>query len=102
MHDAVEQHRAAIEELCRRHGVRRLDVFGSATTDDFDKARSDVDFLIEFTHADGRNAADDYFGFKEDLEALLGRSVDLVSPRALRNPYFREGVDETREALYAA
>ncbi len=102
MHAAVAQHRAAIEELCRRHGVRRLDVFGSATTDDFDQARSDVDFLVEFTHADGRNAADDYFGLKDDLEALLGRSVDLVSPRALRNPFFREGVDETREALYAA
>ncbi len=48
MHAAVERHRAAIEELCRRYGVTKLDVFGSATREDFDEARSDVDFLVEF------------------------------------------------------
>lgn len=101
MHAAVAQHRAAIEELCRRYGVTKLDVFGSATRDDFDEARSDVDFLAEFDDGPGLRALRQYFGFKEDLEALLGRSVDLVSGR-LENPFFRAAVAETREHVYAA
>lgn len=83
MHAAVEQHRAAIEELCRGYGVTQLDVFGSATRDDFDEATSDVDFLVEFEHVPDLRALRQYFGFKEDLEKLLGRPVDLV-----------EGVDD--------
>ncbi len=103
MHAAVAQHREAIEELCRRYGVTKLDVFGSATRDDFDEARSDVDFLVEFSYdVPGMGALRQYFGFKEDLEKLLGRVVDLVSPEALRNPFLRAGVDESREAVYAA
>lgn len=42
-----------------------------------------------------------YFGFKEDLESLLGRSVDLVSGE-IENPYFLRSVEESREPLYAA
>ena len=101
MHASLEQHRAAIAELCRRYGVRTLDVFGSATTPDFDESRSDVDFLVEFAYASGRGGLADYFGFKEDLERLLGRSVDLVSGK-IENPFFRRGVEATREPLYAA
>lgn len=102
MHAAVERHRGAIEELCRRYGVRTLDVFGSATTDEFDVTRSDVDFLVEFDlDAPGMTALGQYFGFKEELERLLGRPVDLIEGR-LRNPYFRRSVEATREPLYAA
>ncbi len=102
MHASVEQHRAAIEALCREYGVTRLDVFSSATRDDFDEARSDVDFLVEFVHAvPGMSALHQYFGFKEDLEALLGRSVDLVSGK-VENPYLRRRIEADREPLYAA
>ena len=93
--------RGAIGELCRKHGVRRLVVFGSAVTDRFDEARSDVDFLVEFgTPVGGQFEA--YFGLKEDLEALLGRPVDLVAPAALENPYFAASVTKNGQELYAA
>ncbi len=101
MHAAVEQHRAEIEALCRRYGVTRLDVFGSVTGDDFDEARSDVDFLVEFDDAFPVNGLRQYFGFKEDLEPLLGRTVDLVEGE-LENPFFRAALAETREHVYAA
>lgn len=101
MHAAVEQHRAAIEALCRKYGVTRLDVFGSATRDDFDEQRSDVDFLVEFSYDTGRGALGEYFGFKEDLEQLLGRSADLVSGE-IENPFLRKSVEMDREPLYAA
>ena len=101
MHAAVEQQRDAIEELCRRYGVTQLDVFGSATRDDFDLARSDVDFLVEFDDVAGLGALRQYFGFKEDLEQILGRPVDLVEG-TIENPFVLRSVEESREPLYAA
>ncbi len=101
MHAAVERHRAAIEELCRRFGVTQLDVFGSATRDDFDEATSDVDFLVEFEDVPDLRALRQYFGFKEDLEELLGRPVDLVEGH-IENAYLAKNMVVSRESLYAA
>jgi predicted nucleotidyltransferase len=98
----LTMYRAEVAELCRRFGVRRLDVFGSATTGDFDSARSDVDFLVELEPPEGTSRFDAFFGLKEALEALLGRPVDLVDPSALDNPYFAAMVEKTRQELYAA
>lgn len=90
-----------IADVCRRFHVRRLSVFGSATTENFDPATSDVDFLVEFE--DGANDLfGSYFGLKEELEGVLGRPVDLVMPKSLENPYFAESVERTRRDLYAA
>ncbi len=91
--------RAEIPALCRRFGVRRLDVFGSAASGQFDPARSDLDFVVEF---DGETAHlfDRYFGLKEALEALYGRPVDLVSEGASANPYFIESLERTRRRVY--
>jgi predicted nucleotidyltransferase len=97
----IDTKRAEIAELCRRYHVRRLEVFGSAAQGDFDPQRSDVDFLVEFDPDHRANAFDDYFELKENLESLLGRSVDLVVEKAIRNPYFRASVERTREPVYA-
>ena len=94
--------REAIAELCRALGVRRLAVFGSATTGEFDPSRSDVDFLVAFDPARRARRFEDFFGLKEGLEALLDRPVDLVTPDALTNPYFAESVARTEAELYAA
>ncbi|NNN21244.1 MAG: hypothetical protein HKL80_04495 [Acidimicrobiales bacterium] len=94
--------RSAIIELCLRFGVKNLAVFGSATTDDFDPARSDIDFLVEFDLLDGTNRFDAFFDLKDGLETLLGLPVDLVTPSALVNPYFAEKVKGSKEELYAA
>lgn len=83
MHADIAGKREAIADLCRRHGVARLDVFGSAARDgDFDPARSDADFLVTFT-ASTRNDLAAFMDFKEALEALLGRPVDLVERDAI-------------------
>lgn len=95
-------HREAIARLCRRYGVARLAVFGSAATGDFDPGRSDIDLLVVFDPASGINRFDAHFGLKEDLEALLGHPVDLVPPAALANPYFARSVEQTRHELFAA
>lgn len=89
-----------LAELCRRFGVRRLDLFGSAATGAFDPDRSDVDFLVEFDD-DPARLFDRYFGLKESLEALYGRPVDLVTGGSLRNPYFIAAVNATCRLVYA-
>ena len=77
-------------------------MFGSAAQGTFRPSRSDVDFIVEFQHSDSMNAADQYFGLLEDLEALLGRGGDLVCDGAMRNPYFIRSVEASRRPLYAA
>lgn len=100
MISVLAPHIDEIPELCRRYGVARLDLFGSAATDNFDPQRSDLDFLVEFD-GDSAGLFDRYFGLKESLEALYGRSVDLVTPGSLRNPYFIAAINETRQLVYA-
>jgi predicted nucleotidyltransferase len=100
--DVLDAHRDEVVALCRRFGVQRLDVFGSAASDAFDPARSDIDFLVVLEPPTGMTRFDAFFGLKESLETVLGRPVDLVDPSALDNPYFAAEVAATRQALYAA
>ena len=103
MHPMIEQHRAEIAQLCRRYAVRRLEVFGSAARGtDFDPARSDADFLVDFEPGSGLPALRQFFGLAEALEQLLGRHVDLVEPRAIRNPYLRASIDKARQVIHGS
>lgn len=98
----LERSQQQIAELCRRHHVQRLEAFGSGTGKGFDAAASDLDFLVEFLPLERGMWADAYFGLLEDLQRLLGRPVDLVMTRAIRNHYFLEAIEPGREVLYAA
>jgi len=98
----IERCRSDLEALCKRFGVRRLEAFGSAVSGRFQSETSDVDFLVEFLPLKGPGYADRYFGLLESLETLFQRPVDLVVASAIKNPYFRQSVDETRTLLYAA
>src|SRR5579863_3286631 len=84
MHPLIEKNREAIARLCRLHGVRSLEAFGSILRDDFDAGRSDVDVLVEL-EAQAADSFSNYLDLKESLEALFQRSVDLVELRAIRN-----------------
>ena len=102
MYPLIEQNREALTELCRRHRVLKLDLFGSATDDDFKPAESDLDFLVEFEDIAPDAYAAAYFGLLEGLQVLFAQPVDLVAESAITNPYFRESVERTRTRLYAA
>jgi predicted nucleotidyltransferase len=91
------------KDLCERHHVKRLEIFGSATDSArFEPAKSDLDFVVDFEELSPAEHADAYFGLLKDLEMALGRSVDLVERRAIRNPFFMQSIEASSELLYAA
>jgi hypothetical protein len=103
MHAVIANRKTAIGELCRRFGVTRLEVFGSAARgEDFDPARSDADFLVEFAEDAEAPAYQRREGLAEALKALLGRQVDLIRYDAIENPYVRASVERSRQVVYGA
>ena len=103
MHRLVDDRRADIATVCRRYGVRRLEVFGSAARGaDFRPESSDADFLVSFEQESSLSPLEQFFGFSRELERLLGRSVDLVEAGSIRNPFIRAEVDRARELVFAA
>lgn len=100
MIECVAQQRNAIRDLCRQFGARRLDLFGSAASGGFDPGTSDLDFVATFADTQVPGFADRYLGFAEALETLFGRPVDVITERSIRNPYFRQAVDSTRQPIY--
>lgn len=101
MIEDIESRRDELTELCRRFHVARLELFGSAATGEVDDA-SDLDFLVEFQRVDSMTVADQYFGLLEALRGLFDRQVELVSAKALRNPWFIRSVQDSSRPLYAA
>ena len=98
----IEDKLAAITALCRKYGVARLDVFGSALRDDFRPGESDIDLLVDFGKMDPYRKTDAYFDLLDELRALLATDVDLVMVGALKNPYIAADVQATKRSLYAA
>jgi predicted nucleotidyltransferase len=99
----IKDKQEVLADLCRRYGVRRLELFGSAATEAFDPSRSDLDFLVEFLpQQDLGPWLRHYFAFQDELQQLFGRSVDLVMAGAVKQPRFRRELERTRTLLYAA
>jgi len=101
MHATLEPHRTSLVAACQQFGVKRLEAFGSALRTDFGEG-SDLDLLVLFEPQAQMNAFEQYFGFKEAVEAIVARPVDLIVADAIRNPAFRAEVERFSERLYAA
>jgi len=91
-----------IVAACERHGVARLEAFGSALREDFDPEVSDLDLLVEFKDMEPYARVEAYFGLLDDLRDLFGRDVDLVMVGAVKNPYIARDIERTKQLLYAA
>jgi predicted nucleotidyltransferase len=103
MIDLLKDHLNEISDICRRSGVCRLEVFGSAARGDFIPESSDVDFIAEFGPTpQAGDLLSSYMRLATDLEKLLGTDVDIITARSIRNPYFKQAVDSSREFVYAA
>jgi len=98
---SIAEHKAEIMDICRRYGVQRLELFGSAA-EGRESPDSDLDFLVDFGSRPTHGYADTYFGLSEALEDLFKRPIDLVVESAIRNPYFLESVRLSKTLLFAA
>lgn len=102
MNPILENHRREMAALCRQFGVRKLEAFGSVLRPDF-RPESDVDLLVDFDRATpGLDAFEQFFGFKEAVERLVGREVDLVVADTVRNTAFRSEVERMKAPVYVA
>lgn len=96
----IEDNLEEIRKLCDLQGVRQLEVFGSILRPDFDPERSDVDVLVEF-EPQAAGSFENFLDLKEALEGLLGRRVDLVELRAIRNRRLRRHIEQNKSAVYS-
>lgn len=97
MNPIIEAKKPEIIALCRRYGVTRLDLFGSATGPNWDSETSDFDFVIDFEDY-GPGISSRFLDFADDLESLLGREVDFAFEERM-GPRFRARVDASREVV---
>lgn len=95
----IEQHTEEIQTLCRQYGVKRLYAFGSVLTNQF-ATDSDVDLVVDFNPIKLEQYADNYFNFKFALEDALHRNVDLLEEKAIKNPYFKQAIEDRRQIIY--
>mgnify|MGYP001144895337 FL=1 len=97
----IEMNLQRIIDLCLKHKVKTLAVFGSILTDRFND-QSDVDLLVNFDTTDHEkwDYVTNYFDFRDALERLFGRKVDLVVEKGLKNKYFIANVNRTKQMIY--
>ena len=95
----VDKNIRKIQSLCDKYNVSKLYVFGSVLTYHYGKS-SDIDFLVNFSGVDIYHYADNYFEFKQSLENLLQRRVDLLEDKAIKNPYLRKSIDSSKKLIY--
>jgi predicted nucleotidyltransferase len=98
----IEEHQGELFALCREFGIERLEIFGSASTGAFDPDRSDLDFIV--TYPEGYDLGPwmkRHFEFKDRLEQLFSRKVDLIEAGATRNPYVLRSMEQSKQEIYA-
>lgn len=95
----IEKNIDNLIKLCKKYKVSKLYVFGSSITKNFNK-KSDIDLLVTFNDVDLKYYADNYFDFKFSLEKIFKRKVDLLEEKAIKNPFLKKSIDETKKIIY--
>ncbi len=97
--DLIKKHRSKLITLCKKYKVSELYVFGSVLTKSFNK-QSDIDFLVKFGNVELYDYFDNYMDFKESLEDLFKREVDLLEIQTLKNPVLKRSIDKHKIKIY--
>ena len=95
----LETYTPEISKLCENHRVKSLYAFGSVLTDNFNKD-SDIDLIVDFANIPLEDYADNYFDLKFSLQDIFERPIDLLEEKAIKNPYFRQSVNQKRQLIY--
>ena len=95
----LDKHKGEIIKLCSDHNVKQLYAFGSVLTNQFSN-ESDIDLVVDFNPIEISTYADNYYNLKFSLQKVLNRQIDLLEDKAIKNPYFRQNLNETRKLIY--
>lgn len=102
MNPLVRMNLEQIKLLCEKNSVSELYLFGSGLTNEMTE-NSDVDFAVVFKeNLSPIERGDAFFALLESLELLLEKRVDLISYRVIKNPIFKQAIDNTKLSVYAA
>jgi len=97
--EEISQNIVEIKKLCDINKVKSLFAFGSITTDYF-QPDSDIDLVVDIDEKDPLSYSDNYFNLKFHLEELLKRHIDLLEQKAIKNPYLKKQIDQTKVLIY--
>lgn len=89
----------ALNNICQRHHVASLHLFGSASIDNLNP-KSDIDLLVKFEDFDLSGYFDNFLQLKSELESLFGRKVDLVEEQTLQNPILIQSINKNKSLVY--
>ncbi len=95
----VAEYQEKIQDVCSKHHVDKLYLFGSATNSEFNES-SDIDLLVKFLPFERASYFDNFLDFKTSLETLLERKVDLVEEQALKNPILINSIAKSKSLIY--
>lgn len=108
MHTLIEKNKEKLSEICKKHFIKSLYVFGSITKNNF-KETSDIDFLYEIDtdrFKDWATGSYDYtdniLSFESELNKLFNRPVDLVPNIYIQNRFLKKSIEESKRLVYAA
>jgi predicted nucleotidyltransferase len=96
----LDKYSNEINSLCLQNKVKYLYVFGSVLTDQFNE-KSDIDLIVDIDSTDPFDYADSYFNLKFALQDLFKRQIDLLENKAIKNPYIRQNIDNSKSLIYA-
>jgi predicted nucleotidyltransferase len=96
----LDDYKSNVIELCKINKVKSLYIFGSILTDKFGKD-SDIDLIVDIDSNDPFEYANNYFNLKFALQDLLERKIDLLEHKAIKNPFIRKNIENTKKLLYA-
>lgn len=95
----LKNHIEELNALCTLYNVEKMYLFGSAVNSNFNN-KSDVDLLVKFKPIELAEYFDNYLNFKEKLESLFGREVDLLEEQTLKNPILIKSINKSKELIY--
>ena len=95
----MQNHIEKLNSLCVQYNVEKMYLFGSALNANFN-TESDIDLLVKFEPIELALYFDNYINFKQNLESLFGRDVDLVEEQTLKNPILIQSINKSKELIY--
>ncbi len=100
VHPRLPVTREQLAEFCRRHHIVEFALFGSVTRDDY-RPDSDIDVMLAYG-PDADQGIQEYLELKEELAAMFGREVDVMTKGPIANPYRRASIEKDLTVIYAA